>query len=130
MGDRRDEAENVVTRWENDLTNQESVFGPDFIKGDPQTYQGWSLRMAAVLIGAIEDLKDHLVVSHLAIEDRLAALVVAVDEQPEPLTAEESIPQTDAIMELLRRKQELNAERKARVSKENPPRAMDKNSDD
>lgn len=114
MGDRRDEAENVVTRWENDLTNQESVFGPDFIKGDPQTYQGWSLRMAAVLIGAIEDLKDHMVGSILAVERQMIDF--------EPLTAEESIAQTDSLLEMLHRKQALIAERKAQVSKENPPR--------
>lgn len=81
-------------------------------------YEAATLRMQAVLIGAIEDL---------------ATILSSPRVEVEPLTAEESIPQTNALIELMRRKQELRNGRiadsplkpvdpKARVSKENPPR--------
>jgi len=100
MGIRRDESKAI-----------ENVYNMDVV-GTPASQRGdvadrASLRQTTCLIGAIEDLTA-VVAEHLL--------------EPEPLTAEASIEQTEGLLEMLRRKQTLIAERKARVSKENPPR--------
>ncbi len=79
-----------------------------------RNYQAATLKIQRELVSAIENLTA-VVAEHLL--------------EPEPLTAEQSIPQADAILEHLRRKHELSAERKARVSTENPPQADPKKSD-
>jgi len=121
MGDRSDEADTILA----------AVVGTV----DTPTLAG--LRMTAILIDVIEatvtahclymeDIRDSLQGLE-AMEGRRAER----EAQVEPLTAEQSIPQTDAILELLRRKQDLRDrnEAKARVTKENPPQADPKKSD-